>query len=695
MKEYYGNYLGLCITGGDKDPDQRGRCQIFVPHIMPSLFEGWNELQKDKQINIVGTGLDDSLDPSIVNTLKEILPWAECATPIIGASPSGYVNSQGQLSEVNKNTAGAVAPGATGTITNPGASYLNPDATNALSNALANVKINETQHGYCSRDTVDALRTIGLFSGSIGSASGENADRMGHVYKEAGWTEVKITQPNQAPANSVVLAKDSSSGNIHSNIRLGDGNFLKTGIGGVQTGEQGAFWGRGDLAPGSYCAAFIPPKNAVDSFLASKGLSSDYNLGNVIATDGTPPTENPSSVKVGGALVPVQPANAILNGISSNEGVAKLATDRQAAFKKELQDPALQRRLAGAAAHEAGSGVVQQQLFLETLFNRAQFGGDSLSKIANDRRYYTFDDTATPSQNFTTAINNVLDGSNLTSLATDNAYNDKNLFARQFIAGTNAPFTVWNLNTGQQITDPAQIQHYVDNPAQSNIEIYYQKSGNTNNSSSPAGQNAAKYAAENNIKQSATTIGGDVKPFVPYATAQGPNTNNQAGGMFGYAHEGALVWVFFQGGNPLFPVYFAASYGQKEWNNIYQVNSPGKPGKGASINLHGGGINSSAVMPEDGGADPGFAFQVYGVNGSALTFGHDQSQFYTPYIHREHIGGDRHEIIMANKESHIQGTHNVTIYQDQFVSIGNFTEDAKLAHKEIQEILEKIPDFYK
>jgi hypothetical protein len=156
MKEYYGNYLGLCITGGDKDPDQRGRCQIFVPHIMPSLFEGWNELQKDKQINIVGTGLDDSLDPSIVNTLKEILPWAECATPIIGASPSGYVNSQGQLSEVNKNTAGAVAPGATGTITNPGASYLNPDATNALSNALANVKINETQHGYCARDTVDA-----------------------------------------------------------------------------------------------------------------------------------------------------------------------------------------------------------------------------------------------------------------------------------------------------------------------------------------------------------------------------------------------------------------------------------------------------------------------------------------------------------------------------------------------------------
>jgi len=165
--------------------------------------------------------------------------------------------------------------------------------------------------------------------------------------------------------------------------------------------------------------------------------------------------------------------------------------------------------------------------------------------------------------------------------------------------------------------------------------------------------------------------------------------------MFGYASEGALVWVFFQGGNPLFPVYFAASHGQKEWNNIYQVNSPGKPGIGQNMAGPAGGISQTAVMPGEDGVTPGFALQVYGVNGSALTFAHDQAQFFTPYIYREHIGGDRHEVIMANKESHIQGTHNVKIHQDQFITIGDFSDDAKLAHKEIQEILEKIPDFYK
>ena len=45
-------YLGICIN--NNDPEKRGRVQIFVPHIMPTLYERWNKEGKNIQINCVG-----------------------------------------------------------------------------------------------------------------------------------------------------------------------------------------------------------------------------------------------------------------------------------------------------------------------------------------------------------------------------------------------------------------------------------------------------------------------------------------------------------------------------------------------------------------------------------------------------------------------------------------------------------------
>ena len=44
-------------------------------------------------------------------------------------------------------------------------------------------------------------------------------------------------------------------------------------------------------------------------------------------------------------------------------------------------------------------------------------------------------------------------------------------------------------------------------------------------------------------------------------------------GVFAIPGPGAMLWVFFREGDPLFPVYFAASYGRTEWQNAYQANS--------------------------------------------------------------------------------------------------------------------------
>lgn len=89
MKKVYGNHLGLVISGGDEDPEQRGRCQIFIPHISNTLFKGWNDKLEDINFTNMDTGV---LSPDMINRLKATLPWSECASPIFGGGTGAFYN---------------------------------------------------------------------------------------------------------------------------------------------------------------------------------------------------------------------------------------------------------------------------------------------------------------------------------------------------------------------------------------------------------------------------------------------------------------------------------------------------------------------------------------------------------------------------------------------------------------------------
>jgi len=92
MKEYYGNYLGLCLN--NNDPEKRGRVQVFIPHILPNLYKDWNEAEEDIKILCVGNNIPDSLNGKTVEKLMTILPWAESASPVMGSSsPGDLVNN--------------------------------------------------------------------------------------------------------------------------------------------------------------------------------------------------------------------------------------------------------------------------------------------------------------------------------------------------------------------------------------------------------------------------------------------------------------------------------------------------------------------------------------------------------------------------------------------------------------------------
>jgi hypothetical protein len=84
----YGNHIGIVIN--QDDPEYRGRVQIFIPYLTNTVYKGWNESLKNKKFKNIGGGGD--LTPELVEELRKVLPWAECAAPIFGGGTSATHN---------------------------------------------------------------------------------------------------------------------------------------------------------------------------------------------------------------------------------------------------------------------------------------------------------------------------------------------------------------------------------------------------------------------------------------------------------------------------------------------------------------------------------------------------------------------------------------------------------------------------
>jgi hypothetical protein len=91
VKHYFGNYLGIVVQ--NNDPSKTGRVKIFIPHLSPTVYENWVNVPKDKHFKFIGKNIDSDLT-NIVDDLKGILPWAECAAPLAGSSASGRYNAK-------------------------------------------------------------------------------------------------------------------------------------------------------------------------------------------------------------------------------------------------------------------------------------------------------------------------------------------------------------------------------------------------------------------------------------------------------------------------------------------------------------------------------------------------------------------------------------------------------------------------
>ncbi len=100
MEKCYGNHLGLVIN--DRDPEQRGRVQIFIPHISNTLFVDWNDIvTKNQDIEFKHIGEGGGLSPAIIKRLIMVLPWAEGAAPIWGGGTASYYKPSSRKASTN------------------------------------------------------------------------------------------------------------------------------------------------------------------------------------------------------------------------------------------------------------------------------------------------------------------------------------------------------------------------------------------------------------------------------------------------------------------------------------------------------------------------------------------------------------------------------------------------------------------
>ena len=91
-------YLGIVVQ--NNDPEYRGRVKVWVPYANATVYNKWNALKEDKSFKFPGTNIESDLS-SILEELKDDLPWAEQVSPLVGAVASGVYNSNSDTATVS------------------------------------------------------------------------------------------------------------------------------------------------------------------------------------------------------------------------------------------------------------------------------------------------------------------------------------------------------------------------------------------------------------------------------------------------------------------------------------------------------------------------------------------------------------------------------------------------------------------
>jgi hypothetical protein len=102
MNSQYGNHIGVIINS--LDPEGRGRVQVLIPHLSTTLLEQWNVKATDIKLDAQTFQEYLNQDHPVGKSLRENLPWAEAARPLLGSGGTTVVGLNGKIETASTPT---------------------------------------------------------------------------------------------------------------------------------------------------------------------------------------------------------------------------------------------------------------------------------------------------------------------------------------------------------------------------------------------------------------------------------------------------------------------------------------------------------------------------------------------------------------------------------------------------------------
>ena len=351
-----------------------------------------------------------------------------------------------------------------------------------------------------------------------------------------------------------------------------------------------------------------------------------------------------------------------------------MSTNREirSRFDEELaNNPATVDLLIALAASEkdVSNGTQATTGFIETVFNRATINNNSIYEIISNKNYYSSYNyggvnrvannanslTTDQKNQYRTIIQNVQNGSNVTNGATHNELNKP-------IKNKNGEF----YNPFDRFKGEAR--RYVDIAG----EAYYIKNGEsevglTAGPETANGENLAPpLASGDSIASdgsttsdgSGETVNEEVVPNPypqPATDTYNPVGGGNAGGprgFFSIPQAGSQVWLFFHGGDPNRPVYFASNIDPEGWKSFLQASSPPKKVNNSRFNY--GSSQKHTFIESDGISGHGFS-----IFGSKHIEKYDDSVTAKDNSHAEFQSGAS-TVRLENSNATVKSQGNVT-----------------------------------
>lgn len=660
MKKYYGNYLGICVC--NTDPEQRGRVQIFIPHILPALDERWNKEGTDKFIECTGDNIDLALSKTDIDQLKLMLPWAEAAAPVFGNSVAGHYNDQtGNFNQLYGTETEASANSDASTFQTTG----DPAAPGVLSNNVKLTFYSPTQ------ETNDSGTMAGLGNSNNRLQPGVIAlsPNLQQQYGVKNGDVVSLTLNNGTKYTGYV--GDTTSASLANRFDV----YLPSG----SDRQLASTPGSGQI--GTFRLEASAPKRLTGSELDSFG---PQLLQQVLGRTGTSPVDlsKPEDGLYPPSANPAQPSPFLseepppyVQPEPSDEAIQSTAASSRPASSGigDLVNIAsgtvgnIYGTTYGQLCHKATRGLVSAAIGQPGYFGPGVAG----AKFAIGTNYWTKG-----------GYYEVLHASGSSKAGYQPQEGDiavsaggKWGHAKAVVGGQ---FRSDNLNdsAANVLNESTEIYRLTEKGKAAWDPAFQDKIGQTISDDT-----------SNNVGADGTDTGG---ADIPAGMVRNPSdtqptvtdTTGMPQGLFSVPNPGAMLWVFFREGDPLYPVYFAASYGSKEWSNAYKTSSPGAHYPGAEDTTprnqaifrpnQSGGLTFTDTMTE---SEDARSIRMFHANGAHMEFNLKGSVLYSPNEHFQQVAGNSYNSCL-NREHWTQGFCNDVTIGDRVKIVGNASKEA-------------------